>query len=67
MAVEGIIEQDVGLAYKLLRTANSVYFGAIHRIQSIRQALVRIGTAELRRWVQLMLLQGVQTPENEEL
>lgn len=64
--MEGI-QRDVGLSYKLLKMANSVYYGAMNRIDSVKGMLVQIGTDEVRRWVQLMMLRGVQTPENAEL
>jgi len=64
--MEGI-QRDVGLSYKLLKMANSVYYGSRTRINSVKGMLVQIGTDEVRRWVQLMMLRGVQRPENAEL
>ncbi|HWR18901.1 MAG TPA: HDOD domain-containing protein, partial [Clostridia bacterium] len=64
--MEGI-QRDVGLSYKLLKMANSVYYGSSTRINSVKGMLVQIGTDEVRRWVQLMMLRGVQRPENAEL
>ncbi len=61
------IQHDVGLSYKLLRMANSLYFGARNPVTSIRQAMVRLGTQEITRWVMLMLLRGIQRTENAEL
>ncbi len=61
------IQRDVGLSYKLLKMANSVYYGSVNRIDSVKGMLVQIGTDEVRRWVQLMMLRGVQKPENAEL
>lgn len=66
-AVAGIIESDLGLSYKLLKMANSVYYGARYKVTSIRQALMFLGTEELSQWVQLMLVSGVRKPENDEL
>ncbi|HWS29686.1 MAG TPA: HDOD domain-containing protein [Clostridia bacterium] len=64
--MEGI-QRDVGLSYKLLKMANSVYYGSRTRINSVKGMLVQIGTDEVRRWVQLMMLRGVQKAENAEL
>nr|HMM30481.1 HDOD domain-containing protein [Clostridia bacterium] len=61
------IQRDVGLSYKLLKMANSVYYGSMNRIDSVKGMLVQIGTDEVRRWVQLMMLRGVQKPENAEV
>lgn len=66
-AVAEIIENDIGLSYKLLKMANSVYYGAKYKVTSIRQALMFLGTEELSQWVQLMLVSGVRKPENDEL
>jgi len=60
-------EKDVDLSYKLLRLVNSAYYGATHRIDSIRQGIVHLGTQELLRWVHLLLLKGIQNTENAEL
>ena len=38
-----IIETDIGLAYKLLRLVNSVFYGTTNEIQSIKRALVHLG------------------------
>ena len=62
-----IIERDVGLSYKLLKLANSVFYGSQSEIYSIRQAIARLGTKELRKWVYLLLLQDIQTEEINEL
>lgn len=62
-----IIERDLGISYKLLRLANSICLGAKHEIVSIKQALVRLGTSELKKWVYLIMMKEVQTVENKEL
>jgi len=60
-------KHDLELSYKLLRLVNSVYYGARYIVKSINDALVRLGTLELTRWVNLMLLKGMINPENAEL
>ena len=62
-----IIEIDVGLSYKLLRIANSVFFGSLNPIHSIKTALVRLGITELRKWIYLMMLKDIQRVDNKEL
>lgn len=62
-----IIEKDLGLSYKLLKLANSVFFASKHKIYSIKQALVRLGIGELRKWIYLMMFKEMQSPENKEL
>jgi len=62
-----IIEKDLALSYKLLKMANSVIFASKSRIYSIKQALVRLGIEELKKWVYLMALRGIQNKRNQEL
>ncbi|MGF7146186.1 EAL and modified HD-GYP domain-containing signal transduction protein [Anaerotaenia torta] len=62
-----VIETDLGLTYKLLRLANSVYFGSKYNIRGIRQALVQIGLLEIKKWVYLLIMTDRQDIENREL
>ncbi len=62
-----IIETDVGLSYKLLRLAGSVFFGTKGDVYTVKQALVRMGFNEIRKWIYLLLLKNVQSIENREL
>lgn len=62
-----IIEKDLGLSYKLLRLANSLFFGSKYKSYSIKQALVRLGISELKKFVYIMLIKGIQNIENKEL
>ncbi|WP_215143251.1 EAL and HDOD domain-containing protein [Exiguobacterium qingdaonense] len=61
------IERSVDLSYKMLRSVNTVYQKGRHIIQSIEQAVARIGLDELKRWSYLMLLREMQTSESKEL
>lgn len=65
--IASIIERDLGLSYKLLKLANSIYYGGKFPIKSLGQAVVRLGTKEMLRWVSVMLLKGLQNMENAEL
>ncbi|MDD3350692.1 MAG: HDOD domain-containing protein [Eubacteriales bacterium] len=65
--IADIIQKDLGLSYKLLKISNSVIYGALYPIKSIKQALARFGTANLRQWTHLLLLQDIRTKENMEL
>ncbi|EHQ87253.1 EAL and HDOD domain-containing protein [Desulfosporosinus youngiae] len=62
-----IIERDLGLSYKLLKLANSVYIGARSKIKSIPHALSYIGINEMYQWISLMMLKDMQNVENAEL
>lgn len=61
------VELDVGLSYKVIRLSNTISFGARYSIRSVRQALIRIGILELRRWFNVLLLKDLQQVENHEL
>lgn len=62
-----IVEKDIDLTYKLLKGANSLYFGSLQKVTSIKQAVVRFGFSELRKWMYLLSLKDIQTIENREL
>ena len=62
-----IIESDVGLTYKLLKLAGSVYYGSRQAVYNIRLALVKMGLNEIGKWVYLLLLKNVKNAENGEL
>lgn len=65
--IANIFEEDLGLSYKLLKLANSVYMEAKNRIKSIPHALTYIGIRELKHWISLMMLKEMQNVENAEL
>jgi len=66
-AIADIIQRDLGLTYKLLKLANSVYMGPRHKINSIPQALSYIGIHEMHQWISLMMLKELQNVENAEM
>ena len=47
--LEAVIQTDVALTQRLLRVANSAYYGRGYPVQSIREAVVHLGLSELRR------------------
>lgn len=51
------IESDISLTYKLLKLINTPQRDSLYRIKSIQQAIVLIGTNELKQWVYLLSLQ----------
>src|SRR5699024_5449055 len=63
----GIIERDLSLSYKLLKIVNSVGYGSRHKIESINQALVRLGIDEIKKWIYLLMLQEKRNVQNKEL
>ena len=65
--LDEIICQDVGLSYKLLRYMNSAWFGLRYPIESIKRALVQLGTDEIRKWAGLVTLRDMGEDKPNEL
>ncbi len=61
------IQRDLGLSFKLLKIANSIYFGGRQTIKCLRSAVLRLGILEMKRWISIMLLREFENPENSEL
>ncbi len=57
--VEPLIARDLPLSLRLLRYVNSAFFGLINEIGSVRQALIRLGLDNVRRWATLTVLGGI--------
>jgi len=53
-SITNVFERDVSLSYKLLRYANSAMFRRHSEISTIKQALVILGSSELKRFLGLM-------------
>lgn len=53
-----LIERDVSLSLKLLQLINATSNYSRHPIQSIKQAITRIGFIELRKWIYLLALRS---------
>ena len=56
--LERLITQDAGLAYKLVRLANSAYVGSRKAVASVREALTLMGTINVRHWSVMLALAG---------
>ncbi|MDA0173822.1 HDOD domain-containing protein [Solirubrobacter taibaiensis] len=57
--LERVIAEDPGLALKLVKLANSAFYGGRHPVGTIKQALMALGTTTVRRWAALLALAGV--------
>lgn len=53
--IEDIFRRDPTLSYHLLRLVNSLSMGTGKRITSFSQAILILGRAQLKRWLNLML------------
>ena len=65
--ITSVFQRDVSLSYKLLRYANSPIFKRRNEVSSIKQALVVLGSAELKRFVGLMFANNVNPNKPTEL
>lgn len=65
--LEKIIKQDVSLSYKLLKYINSAAFGMRSKIKSIKHALVMLGTLEVKKWANLIILRGLGEDKPDEI
>jgi EAL and modified HD-GYP domain-containing signal transduction protein len=53
--IDANFRQNVALSYNLLRYINSVGFGLMHKVDTIKHALVLLGHAKLARWLTLLM------------
>ncbi len=65
--LERLTRMEVSLARKLLRYVNSAAFGRRVEIHSIKNALVLLGEAEIRKVVSLAIMPGLVTDKPPEL
>jgi c-di-GMP-related signal transduction protein len=65
--IEEIVKHDVSLSYRVLRCVNSAAFGLRSEVTSIRQALIMIGVAPIRKWVSVWSIAGLTSGGTSEL
>jgi c-di-GMP-related signal transduction protein len=65
--LEKMIVRDAAISYKLMRLINSAFFKRAKEISSIRQAIVMIGEAGIRRFLSLISMAGLAANKPDEL
>lgn len=60
-----IIQRDVALSYKLLRIVNSAYYSLPRHVESIKDAIVLLGTRQIGSWVSLINLAQIARKPKE--
>jgi len=65
--LEEVLRQDVALSYRLLKYLSSPLFGFRRQIESLPQALMLMGEANLRKWFSLAVLAGLGDDKPREL
>src|SRR3954468_15852995 len=63
--LETLVSRDVALSYRLLRYINSAFFGLRREVDSIKRALMLLGTANVKRWATLSIFAGVEEKPRE--
>jgi EAL and modified HD-GYP domain-containing signal transduction protein len=63
--LEDILGRDVSLSYKLLRIINSAFYSLPKQVDSLRQALLMLGTQFITSWVNLIILAGINDKPHE--
>lgn len=61
--IEELIARDVTMTYALLKLVNSAYFALRNKVESVHQALVVLGIAQLRQWIYVLSLR----PDSKEM
>lgn len=65
--IEELVKHDVSLSYRVLRCVNSAAYGLRSEVTSIRQALIMIGIAPIRKWVSVWSIAGLTSGGTSEL
>lgn len=63
--ISNIIQTDPLLSFQLLKVANSVIFSCGQTIESIDQAVARLGLINLRKWVMFFSLKNISDKPQE--
>ncbi|MEQ8483312.1 MAG: HDOD domain-containing protein [Pseudomonadales bacterium] len=65
--LEQLVSRDPAISFRLLRYINSAYCAVSVEVTSIRQALVLVGTRQVRDWATLMLMSRLSDDKPSEL
>jgi c-di-GMP-related signal transduction protein len=65
--LEELINQDVAISFKLINYLNSAYFGRMHPVSSIRQAVAFLGERGVRMFVSLIVASRLVEQKPDEL
>ena len=57
--LEDLVKHDVSLSHRVLRSVNAAAFAQQREVQSIRHALLLLGTDHIRKWCSVWALSGV--------
>jgi EAL and modified HD-GYP domain-containing signal transduction protein len=63
--LEEIVGRDVALSYKLLRVINSAGYALPRKVDSLREALLLLGTSFIASWLRIIILAGIDDKPHE--
>lgn len=63
--LEEILGHDMTLSYKLLKIINSASFGSLRKIESLKEAVIRLGFDTVRNWASLISLSSIDDKPHE--
>jgi EAL and modified HD-GYP domain-containing signal transduction protein len=66
-SILSIIAGDPALSLRVLRASNSAAAGSASRVSSVRQAVVLVGLAQIRRWAMLMVIDDVAEATEDQM
>jgi len=62
-----LIEQDLGLSFKILKYINSASVGLSRNVESIKQAVVYLGLNRIKSWTSLLAITGMKGGNKESM
>ncbi|KNY26529.1 EAL and HDOD domain-containing protein [Pseudobacteroides cellulosolvens] len=65
--IVNVIEKDVAFSYEILKIANTAYYYRGNSVKSIRQASMRMGLDELRKWAYITVLRKIGDNNKDEI
>ncbi len=65
--IETLIKEDVSVSFKLLRFINSAYFSRRTPIDTIKDAITYLGTEELKRFINIVVISDLGANKPNEL
>jgi len=57
--IEELVSRDLSLSVRVLRAVNSAAYGIRHEVTSLRNALVLLGLAQVRKWASVWAMTGL--------
>ena len=63
--LDAVISRDLGASYRLLRFINSAYFSLPRRVDSVHDAIVLLGSCNVRSWAMLLTLAEIDDQPSE--